>query len=214
MDGPGSVTVWLDRLKEGADRDEAVARLWERYFTRLVAQARQHLRGRRATGDEEDAALSAFDGFVRAVEAGRFPRLGDRDDLWQVLLMMTANRARNAVRDGNRRKRGGGRVAHGIAGTDSEAGVQLPSPEPDPAEAVALAEGAERLLEALSDPGLRQVAVLRLEGETVREIAARLGRAVATVERKLKRIREVWAATGEGGRSVRQPDPAGGSNGV
>src|SRR4051794_13628801 len=153
MSGPGSVTVWLDRLKAG-DRDEAVARLWERYFGQLVARARDHLGGRRAVADGEDVALSAFDGLVRAVAAGRFPRLNDRDDLWQVLLVMTARKAANAARDAARLKRGGGQVvgAIGAAGDSGGSGFSVPSSEPDPAEVVALAEGAEAMLAGLGDP--------------------------------------------------------------
>ncbi|MBA4192266.1 MAG: RNA polymerase subunit sigma-70 [Planctomycetaceae bacterium] len=197
MTGPVSVTVWLDQLKAGKSRDEAVAQLWKRYFAQLVNQARSHLRSRRATGDGEDAALSAFDGFVRAVEAGKFPKLDDRDDLWQVLLMMTGNKAKNAVRDENRVKRGGGMASHGLATSDLESGrLVAGSDEPDPAEAAILAEGAERLLRALGDTELRRVAELALEGCTNAEIAAGIGKAVATAERKLKRIREIWSGTG------------------
>lgn len=197
MNGPGSVTVWLDQLKAGKSRDEAVTQLWKRYFARLVDQARKHLRSRRATGDSEDAALSAFDGFVRAVEAGKFPKLDDRDDLWQVLLLMTGNKAKNAVRDENRLKRGGGMAIHGLASGDSEpGGLLVGSDEPDPAEAAILAEGAERLLRALGDTELRRVAELALEGYTNAEIATVIGKAVATAERKLKRIREIWSGMG------------------
>ncbi|HSQ56866.1 MAG TPA: ECF-type sigma factor, partial [Gemmata sp.] len=85
MSGMGSVTLWLNRLKAGETRDEAVTRLWERYFADLVHQAQRHLRGRRRATEGEDVALSAFDRFVRGVEAGKFPRLDDRHDLWQVL---------------------------------------------------------------------------------------------------------------------------------
>ncbi|MBA4192252.1 MAG: RNA polymerase subunit sigma-70 [Planctomycetaceae bacterium] len=197
MNGPGSVTVWLDQLKAGKTRDEAVAQLWKRYFTQLVDQARRHLRSRRAVGDGEDAALSAFDGFVRAVQAGKFPKLDDRNDLWQVLLMMTGNKAKNAIRDEDRAKRGGGMVAHGIATADSDpVGVVVASEHPDPAEAVVLAEGAERLLLALGDAELRRVAELALEGYTNAEIAATLGKAVATAERKRNRIRDIWLGLG------------------
>ena len=34
-------------------------------------------------------ALSAFDSFCQAAEVGRFPQLIDRDDLWQVLVLIT-----------------------------------------------------------------------------------------------------------------------------
>ena len=199
MSGPGSVTIWLDRLKAGEGRDEAVSRLWERYFLRLVGRARNHLRGRRTVAEGEDVALSAFDGFVRALEAGKFPKLERRDDLWPILLRMTANRAGNAIRDENRDKRGGGMIAHGVADGGSEAdGVPLAATEPDPAEAVALAEGVERMLAALGGGELRRVAVMSLEGYTNAEIAASIGKVEPTVERKRHRIREIWRGSGHG----------------
>jgi DNA-directed RNA polymerase specialized sigma24 family protein len=194
MAGPQSVTDWLDQLKAG-DRDDAVARLWERYFSQLVRHARQHLSGRRAVADGEDVALVAFDAFVRAVDAGRFPKLDDRSDLWAVLLRMTANKARNAIRDENRERRGGGLMWHGIAETDSAtSGVPVPSVDPDPADAAALAEGAEELLRALNCEELRQIALLAMEGWTNAEIGATIGKSVAAVERKRRLIRDIWSA--------------------
>ena len=79
MHAHGSVTVWLERLKDGS-AGEAVDRLWHGYFRRLVELARGRLRARpRGIADEEDVALTAFDSFVRAVQAGRFPRLVNRE---------------------------------------------------------------------------------------------------------------------------------------
>jgi DNA-directed RNA polymerase specialized sigma24 family protein len=203
MNSPGSVTVWLDRLRTGGDRDEAVARLWERYFSLLVDQARNHLRGKRTLADGEDVALSAFDRFVRAVESRRFPKLNHRTDLWQVLLRLTANRASNAMRDEGRDKRCGGSAPHKLSNCDTS-GVEVEAPNPDPAEVVALADEVENMLALLGNHELQQIVVLTLEGRTNLEVATAIGKAVATVERKLKRIREIWANKGYG--------PGGGSS--
>jgi DNA-directed RNA polymerase specialized sigma24 family protein len=66
--------------------------------------------------------------------------------------------------------------------------------EPDPAEAAALTETLARLLDGLGSDELRQVALLRLEGYSNAEIAARVGRHEGTVERKLRTIRDIWEA--------------------
>ena len=50
-------------------------------------------------------ALSAFDSFCRGAEQGRFPRLEDRDDLWQVLVMITARKVCDLKEHEGRRKR-------------------------------------------------------------------------------------------------------------
>src|SRR5205823_11454003 len=104
MSSPGSVTYWIGQLKAG---DPAVAReLWERYFQRLVGLARKKLQhAPRRAADEEDVALSAFDSFCRRAEQGQFPRLDDRNDLWQVLLMITGRKACDLVEHERREKR-------------------------------------------------------------------------------------------------------------
>src|SRR5688572_19733558 len=110
----GSVTIWLEQLKAG---DPAAASpLWKAYFSRLVAVARGRLRAvPRAAADEEDVALSAFDSFCRGVEGGRFPRLDDRDDLWQVLFVITTRKSTSLRRHEGREKRGGGRAIQASA---------------------------------------------------------------------------------------------------
>ena len=58
------------------------------------------------------------------------------------------------------------------------------------------AEESTRLLEALGDESLRQVALWRMEGYTTDEIAERLGCARRTVARRLELIRTLWLAEG------------------
>src|SRR5262245_56875046 len=91
-----SVTIWLDKLRVGDSL--AAQKLWQGYFHRLVGLARAKLRSLpRRSADEEDVALSAFDSFCRGVEVGRFPKLDDRDDLWQVLFMITERKAMDLI---------------------------------------------------------------------------------------------------------------------
>jgi IS30 family transposase len=48
------------------------------------------------------------------------------------------------------------------------------------------------LLDLLEDEQLVQIALLKLEGCTNREIADRINRSQPTVERRLKLIRDTW----------------------
>ncbi len=85
---PPSVTLWLDQLKAG--ESAAAGQLWQRYVERLIRLASRKLGDLpKRVADEEDVVLSAFHGFLQGVEDGRFSRLDDRDDLWQVLAMLT-----------------------------------------------------------------------------------------------------------------------------
>src|SRR5207237_3816674 len=106
--GEGSVTAWFESLKAG-DAD-AAQKLWRRYFEALVRLARNRLRGApKGVADEEDAALSAFDSFVRGAACGRYPRLDDRDDLWRLLVVITERKALDQAQREPRQTRGGGR---------------------------------------------------------------------------------------------------------
>lgn len=203
MDGAdgGSVTLWLGNLKDG---DLAAAQpLWERYFARLVAVARGKLKKvRRASAceDEEDAALSAFNSFCGGIARGRFPQLADRDDLWKLLVVITARKAMAQAQREGRQKRGGGRVVDeavlfggGAGGDGSIAGLERIAGEgPTPEFAAMMAEECDRLLASLDDDSLRQVALSRMEGYTNDEIADQLGCARRTIARRLDLIRKTW----------------------
>ena len=196
MPTPGSVTAWIEQLKAGDA--SAAAPLWQGYFRRLVGLARQKLGAApRRVADEEDVALSAFASFCRAAAQGRFPRLDDRDDLWQVLMMLTARKAINLIERECSQKRGG-QVAPAAArggtpgGSEADALAALPAPGPTPEFAAEVAEECRRRLEALGDDELRGVVVDKMEGYTNEEIAARRGWSLGKVERKLRLIRKTW----------------------
>jgi DNA-directed RNA polymerase specialized sigma24 family protein len=143
----GSITIILGPLQEGDLA--AVQQLWERYFHRLVALARQQLEGSpRGVADEENVALSAFASFCRNAERGRFPDLQNRDSLWRLLVVITARKASYLRRDQRRQKRGSGNAA----GAGEVAIEEIMSREPDPAFASEVAEEFRRLLHCLGDP--------------------------------------------------------------
>jgi DNA-directed RNA polymerase specialized sigma24 family protein len=200
MSSSGSVTHWINQLKSG---DAAgVQKLWENYFPRLVGLARKKLQELpRRAADEEDVALSAFDSFCRGATQGRFPRLLDRNNLWHLLVVITARKALQLRRHEQRQKRGGGAVrgdsalAGVSAGEADEAGLaQVIGQEPTPEFAAQMAEEYQHLLTRLGDATLREVAVWKMEGYTHEEIAAKLGCVPRTVERKLALIRTLWGS--------------------
>jgi DNA-directed RNA polymerase specialized sigma24 family protein len=199
MSSAASVTLWIGRLHAGDPL--AAQQLWERYFRRLVGLARQKLQGtRRGAADEEDVALSAFDSFCRGAEAGRFPQLHDRDDLWHLLVAITAHKALDLVRREGRHKRGGGAVLDEAAlagpvpcGAEKTELEQVLGGEPSPEFALQVAEECQRLLRCLGDDTLRSVALRKMEGHNNDEIAAELNCAPRTVARKLRRIRALWS---------------------
>ena len=199
MPSSESITQWIHQLKE-RERD-AVQKLWERYFPRLVRHAQHWLRRAplRAVG-ADDIALSAFASFCLRAEQGRFPKLDDRDDLWQLLVVIAFRKMCNQVKYEARRQPRNGRVIP-ISQLDARGEeplfATLIGRAPDPALAVEVADSCRRLLDMLPTAELRQVAMWKLEGYTNEEIAPRLnggkGRSLAAAERKLKFIRLIWA---------------------
>lgn len=187
-----SVTTWIGKLKAG--EEQAAQWLWERYFARLVDQARDRLRGlSRRASDEEDVALSAFHSFCQAVERGRFPQLSNRDDLWQLLVMLTARKAVDQRRYQKRHKRGGAAGARQLTGPAAEIALEeVVGHEPNPEFAALMVEQFRSLLARLDEEDLRTIAIHKLEGYTNREIAQGLECSVRSVERKLAIIRGLW----------------------
>ncbi len=189
-----TVTRWIQQLKAG--RSSAVQKIWEGYFEKMVRLARHRLaEGPRAAADEEDVALSAFDSFCRGAQAGRFPQLVDRDALWPLLVAITSHKLIDLRRRESRQKRGGDwqRLEFSDPENSVSALDELVSRDPTPEFSCLMAEEFRRLLDALGDETLRSIAVWRLEGESIEEIAVRLNCAPRTVLRKLDRIRTLWS---------------------
>ena len=201
MPSENSDASWIGQLKAG---DPAAAQaLWQRYYTRLIHFAQKKLRtAPRRAADEEDVVLSAINSFCQGAAQGKFPQLADRNDLWRLLVTVTARKAFRQLRDARRQKRGGGKVRGEsvllAADVSGQGGIdQVVGPEPTPAFAAELTEEFQRLLDRLGDETLRQVAVLKMQGYTNKEIAQELGCALRSVERKLRGIRTIWAGEEE-----------------
>jgi len=190
-EGPHSVTRLIGRLR---DQDPHAAELiWQRYFERLLSLARSKI-GRlpHRVLDEEGILVSVFDRFFRAAKEERFTRLRDRDDLWQILLVLTERKVADQFRAAIAQKRGGSSPQHKLRQDDAEI-REMATDEPGPEFVTSFNENLARALGRLSEPTTREVALLRMEGFENSEIASRLEISVRSVERKLRVIREVWA---------------------
>jgi DNA-directed RNA polymerase specialized sigma24 family protein len=186
-----SVSHYIERFEAG-DAD-AAGQLWRLYFDRLVRLGRRFLAGtNRSFADEEDVALSAFASFCRRAGGDGFAALNDRDDLWQLLALITRRKARD-LHDYHGRVKREAALTQGLASDGEE--VACPRPPPD--LAVEMAEQVERLLRLLQTDELRQVALWRMEGRSNGEIGGLRDRNERTVERKVWILEQIWA--GEAG---------------
>jgi DNA-directed RNA polymerase specialized sigma24 family protein len=131
---------------------------------------------------------------IHAERIGRDEEMSrdDRNDLWQILVLITGRKAIDLRNDEGRPSRGRGRV-QSLTEVTQEGLETIGGDEPTPEVAAQRAEEHQRLMERLGDPVLQNVATWKLRGYTDQEIAARLGCVKRTVERKVARIRRIWA---------------------
>lgn len=191
------VSVWIDELRQA---DEAAAfQIWEHFAARLHKMARKNLRARtKRVYDEEDVVQSMFHSVCRGLTEGRFPDLRDRVSLWRLMLVMTGNKIQNRHRFDQQQRRDNRRTlsdsifesassdqANQIAGS-------LVSREPTPEFVAEFEETCERLLGELTDPDLKDIAILRIEGYDDSEIGEKLNCSRRTVQRRLEVIRRQW----------------------
>ena len=178
----GSVSVVFRQMRAGDPL--AIEHLWERFRPRLLGLARSTLAGRwQRMTDAEDALQSAFIAFWQRAERGDFGDELNRDDLWNVLGVITVRKALKHQERERAQKRGG-------CGTSSNAPLDaIAAPPLDPEMDLTCTQMLELL-----DQELRAFALLRLMGHKNREIAVQLGCTERKVERKMQLIRTVWEA--------------------
>lgn len=195
---PDDITQLIARARQ--TDDAAAAAIWDAYFDNLTIYARRKLAAMpRRSVDEEDVVLSAMNSFFDGAKKGKFqPR--DRDELWKLLATITVRKATAQLRKHYAKKRGGGDVRGESVfmrpGDASENfGIdQVLDDKQLPEMSLKLAGTCEEMLEQLGDDSLRRIALMRLEGFSNDEIATELNVSLATVKRKLKRIREAWTS--------------------
>jgi DNA-directed RNA polymerase specialized sigma24 family protein len=193
-----SVSQWIVPLQAGDP--QAAQQLWQRFVDRLVRLARRKLRGDpRRAADENDVVVSVFDAAFRGIKEGRFSKLSDRHDLWQILVMLTEHKAIALKRRGGALKRGRGQIrgesvfVNGAAGKSTTGGLsQFIGRECTPEFAAAAGDHLAHLLASLPDDSLRSVALGKLAGYTNPELSEQLGLSLRAVERKLNLIRREW----------------------
>ena len=151
----------------------------------------------RRHADEDDLANSVMKSFFRGVAAERFPRLEDDNDLWQILGMLTRQKLAKYIRSVSAQKRGSGNVRGNsvfVGQHDRNAGFDtMPSQSKDGLEEFTQLESMRTYLQMLPNDGLREIALLKLEGYENHEIAVQQKTSVRTIGRRLQTIRECWS---------------------
>lgn len=192
-----SVSDLLEQLQSMGMHDAAAHEIWVRFINRVVRTANNKLRNLpRRSIDEEDVAQSAFDAFFRGAKDDQFAKLDDRNDLWQVLAMLTERKAVKAMRRELAQKRGGGKVRgesifENVLAESHGGGIEAEDAYDEWADY--FTRDVRQMLDML-DPLLQQIALLRLEGKNNPAIAQETGLTLRSTERKVRLIKDKWQA--------------------
>ena len=171
--------------------DDAADELFHRYLKRLSQLARSRLAPRVAQRvDPEDIVMSAYRSFFVAAREGRFD-IERSGDLWALLTTITLRKLYRTSAHHSAAKRDVANEAD--LPEDFNLDQWVTSREPEPGEAIALAEEVEAVLQALPSVD-RRILELRLQGELMGKIAADTGTSERTVRRTLAAIQDGIAA--------------------
>ena len=182
---------WVTQLlanEPGIERE-----VLEQYTQRLLALARQRLPDKvRARVDPEDVVQSVYRSFFRRLRRGDF-RFDESSDVWRLLSVMTFRKARRQARFHQQGRRDVRRELQigAMASTDSRIG-ELAATTVTPEDTAILFDCLEQLLARVPD-NYRTIAVLRLEGNSIAQIAQQIGRSERTVLRALGRLVDIAA---------------------
>jgi RNA polymerase sigma-70 factor (ECF subfamily) len=173
----------MARLRSG--EDAAAKEVFDRFAGRLIALARgqfNQILARKV--DPEDVVQSAFKSFFVRHREGKL-EVGDSGGLWSLLTLITLRKCADRAEYFLAGRRNAAREATGFAEGPRDPGLIAIDRDPRPDEAAILAETVELLFREI-DLHERPILELSLQGYTVPEISARLGRA----ERSVRRLRE------------------------
>lgn len=181
----------LVRRWQAGDQD-AAAQLYERYQRKLLPLVASHLSEKlRQRLDADDLVQSIFKSAFRVTKEGQ-TQFSDDTGFWKWLVTVALNKTFKRIERETADMRDPGREISPQADGDDYLADCL-SRQPTGEQVVVLADLLENILHRLDDDQ-KQVLLLRLEGFTQKEIAAKLDVCDKTVQRRFDTIREAASA--------------------
>jgi RNA polymerase sigma-70 factor (ECF subfamily) len=176
----------MTRLRQGDDA--AAAEVFHHFVRRLIGFTRGQLETWvRLKTDPEDVVQSVYKSFFTRYEAGQFA-VADWDSLWGLLTCIAVRKCANHARFWQAARRESGREVSLPPDAALEDDRQLLAREPTPAEAAALTDTLEHLMQDLSATD-RAILVLHLQGREIPAISTEVARSERTVRRTLELVR-------------------------
>lgn len=188
--------AWFSAVCDGDGA--STTRLWEDYFERIGRSVAGRLtsQGRRYE-DQEDVANSVLRTFFRRASLGQFKELGDKDQLWKLLLTIAIRKANDYRKRSMAQRRGGkDNVLGQNMGDDSDrmAAIDMvASPNSHLPEAELRAQELfDSVMQRMPDDKTRDVVLLHLQGAEKQQIAEMQKCSIRTVERRMQNAIAVW----------------------
>ena len=175
---------------EAGDGDAEMC-LWDAFHQKLLSHVENRIRRRGVpTGmmDEEAITLSALESVFKCAKEGRLRDIDDWTELSRLVYAMTNRKFVDHWRRATKIRSQPGKLIEALSDNSDPA-----SNDDQPFDPVAFDEELDHLLRVLPDDIHRQIAVMKLAGYSLEEIAERIGRSVPTVSRKWSIIRRMWA---------------------
>ena len=184
----------IQELREG--KEAAAQKVWDNLYGQVVRLVRQRMGFQGRDFDEEDVAQSAIKSVFVRLRDGAFPNLRHRDELARLVATIALNKLANRIEKRLAKKRGEGKVRGEsvFVGKNGDKRIEAAGDGPQPEDVAIFRDIKERLFAILEDSLTQEIAELKLAGYSEQEIAEKTGVVVRTVQRKIRRIREVWAA--------------------
>lgn len=163
--------------------------LWNRFSGQMTGFARSTLFNQHQRYyDADEIVNSAFASVVMKLWNNELEEVRTRNDLWRMLMLALRHKHSNKRKQINSLKRGSGKVLGDAAITSEEPADRL-----TPADQVELNHDFGELLDSLPDELSKKIALLRIAGNSVPEIAEELNQPIRNIERKLFFVRKIWA---------------------
>ena len=181
LDQPIDDTDLLSRFRRG-DNDAATA-LYVKYAERLREIARTNTSDDlRSRFDADDIVQSVFRTFFRRASEGYFD-VPDGNEIWNLFLVIALNKVRWMGKFHRRKKRS-------VSSTESANGITFSTLDSEPLSTLQLS--IDEILDQLP-PVKRKMIEMRLTGHEMDEIVKATDRCSRTVERTLRKFREMLA---------------------
>jgi DNA-directed RNA polymerase specialized sigma24 family protein len=178
----------LERWREGDE--QAADELFEAYIDGLLAYVRRRMSPALARRlDPEDVVQSVYRSFFSRARDGQYV-IERSGDLWRLLLGISFNKLQSQVEHHTAGKRSYRKESHASASEDPHIGGYQPAAGgPTVEEVLAVSEELERLVASLPERH-REILDRRLQGESIPDIAAAVGRSERSIRRVLNACRD------------------------